>query len=459
MGSYLSGLCRVAIPVLLAIPIYGQTGLIQGTLLDPQGAAVPNVKVSAYDEEKNLVVRETVSADDGSFQLRPLLPGKYSLKAESKGFKTVEQTGLILDLNQVMNLGTINLQIGEAAASVTVEATAPLVETTTAAKSFTITTQQVTELSLNSRDFTALMRTLPGVTSTASSDFRLTFNETTNFNVNGLRGSMNNVYLDGTINTDVGDNGGQYTQLSLDAVGEFRVVTNPFNAEYGRNSGIVISANTRAGTSSYHGTLYEFVRNDAFDARFPFDTTGKATKVRFNQFGANIGGPVYLPGVSRKSDKRLFFFFNYEGTRATRPNGSTFVDVPHQDLLQGDFRRLLRDTPITTAPQFRVGTIFRPGTITRDNAGNITGGDPYPNNIIPQSEWSRNAGGFLKILSAVDRSAGQAIANSPELIRVPLNDTYAYRKDQKALRVDYNASAKLNLFFRWVDDNPLRERA
>lgn len=447
---------RTAFAVLLALPLSAQTGVIQGTLLDPTGSAVPNAKVTAYDEEKNLVVRESASGEDGGFQLRPLLPGNYTVKAEAPGFKSIERKGLKLDLNQTMNLGALNLEVGDATESVTVEATAPLVETTTAVKSFTITNQQVRELSLNSRDFTALMRTLPGVTSTAASDFRLTFNETTNFNVNGLRGSMNNVYLDGTVNTDVGDNGGQYTQLSLDAVGEFRVLSNPFAAEYGRNAGVVISANTKAGTSAFHGGLYEFLRNDALDARFPFDTTGKPPKVRFNQFGGNIGGPV--PGLPGGFKNRLFFFFNYEGTRATRPNGGNFVDVPHPDLLRGDFRRLFRDQQIATAPQFRVGTVFRPGTITRDNAGNITGGVPYPDNTIPQSEWSRNASAFLKVLNAVDRAPGVAVANSPELLRVPIQDTYTYRKDQKALRVDYNASAKMNIFFRWVDDNPLRER-
>ena len=120
-------------------------------------------------------------------------------------------------------------------------------ETSTSQKSFVISSRQVTELSLNGRDFQSLMRTLPGVASNSGSDFRLAFNSTDQFNVNGLRGSMNNVYLDGSINTDVGANDGQYTQISLDSVGEFKVQTSTFNAEYGRNPGVMININTKSG--------------------------------------------------------------------------------------------------------------------------------------------------------------------------------------------------------------------
>jgi hypothetical protein len=178
------------------------------------------------------------------------------------------------------------------------------------------------------------MRTLPGVVSNDTSDFRLAFNNTDSFNVNGMRGSANNFYLDGSINTDVGANDGQYTQLSMDAVGEFKEQTAVFNAEYGRNPGILLSAAMKSGTRQFHGTAYEFLRNNAFDARKPFDTTGTVAKLRFNQFGGNIGGPIYLPKISTRQDPRFFFFFNYEGTRASRPNNSTpYVDTLAPELL------------------------------------------------------------------------------------------------------------------------------
>ncbi len=442
---------------LCAFPAFGQTGVIQGTILDPQGAAVPNAKVTALDEAKQLVVRETNTLTDGTFQLRPLLPGTYTVKAEAAGFKAIERKGVVLDPNQNLGLGALPLEIGQAVETVTVEAQTPLVETTTSNRGFVLTSRQVTEISLNGRDFQSLLRTLPGVVSNDSSDFRLAFNNTDAFNVNGLRGSHNNFYLDGSINTDVGANDGQYTQLSMDAVGEFKEQAGVFNAEYGRNPGILLSATVKSGSKNWHGTAYEFLRNNAFDARRPNDTTGKVPKLNFNQFGGNLGGPIYAGKLSPRSDPRLFFFFNYEGTRATRPNGNNFIDTIAPDLLNGDFRKSLRfnadGSPVTfRGTNLNIGTVFVPGTIQRDQANNIVGGQPFPDNIVPRSLWSKNAPSFLKVINGLDRSAGVPIATDPSVVRVPMQDFYRFRKDQKALRVDYAMSARTNFFFRWVDD-------
>jgi hypothetical protein len=449
----------ISLPVLFTLTLlcaFGQTSTILGTLTDPQSAAIPNAKVSAVDELKQIVARESTTAADGSFALQPLLPGRYTVRIEFTGFKTIERTGLTVDQNQKLNLGTVSMQVGQTNESITVEAAVPLVETATAQKSFVIDARQVTQLSLNGRDFQSLIKTLPGIVSNDRSDFRLAFNNTDAFNVNGLRGSMNNVYLDGSINTDVGANDGQYTQISLDAVGEFKVQTSTFNAEHGRNPGVMISINTKSGQTQYHGTLYEFMRNNAMDARFPFDTTGRTQKLRFNQYGGNFSGPVeFLPGLSTRKDKKMFFFFNFEGTRAVRPLGGTFIDIPETKILQGDLSSLYRPGFILDGSnqptQFRNGQIFRPGTVVR--AGNrIIGGQPYINNVIPPAEWSRNAPAFLKLLALPDRSLASPTPNSPELVRYPFQNAYGFNKDAKVLRYDYAISPKANFFFRWADD-------
>ena len=452
-----SGVCLLGLA--LSVPsAFAQSGVIQGTVLDAQGGGVPNAKVTATDEAKQIVVRETTTAADGSFQLRPLLPAVYTVKIEASGFKIFSRSKLVLDPNQIMNLGTMAAEVGATSETVEVTAEAPTVETTTAQRGFVLTSRQVTELSLNGRDFQSLMRTLPGVVSNDTSDFRLAFNNTDAFNVNGMRGSNNNFFLDGSINTDVGANDGQYTQLSMDAVGEFKEQTNVFNAEYGRNPGILLSASMKSGSREFHGTAYEFLRNNAFDARKPFDTTGKVAKLRFNQFGGNIGGPIYLPGISPRKEPKLFFFFNYEGTRASRPNNSTpYVDTVAPELLTGNFQKALKfnadGTPVNIRnTNFNVGTVFEPGTIVRDNANNIIGGTPFPNNIVPQSMWSQNAPAFLKIINRLDRSTGVPTPGDPSLVRVPMQDTYIFSKNQKALRADYNFSSKMNAFFHWVDD-------
>lgn len=448
----------IALGVLLGAACYGQTGTIQGTLVDPSGAAVPNAKISATDIDKQVVAREAVTDSSGNFFLRNLLPGNYTIKGEATGFKSIERTDLKLDQNQTMDLGPISLQVGQTSEAVTVEAAVPLVETSTANKSFVITDRQVTQLNLNGRDFQSLMRTLPGVVSNDASDFRLAFNNTDAFNTNGLRGSANNVFLDGTINTDVGANDGQYTQVSLDAVGEFKVQTSTFNAEYGRNPGVLISINTKSGGTDFHGTLYDFFRNNAMDARFPFDTTGRTAKLQFNQYGGNLSGPVIIPKISPKSDKKLFFFFNYEGTRASRPTGrgGTFVDVPHPDLLTGDLSRLYRNQQILDdagrPTGFQVGQVFRPGTLVRGAGGRIIGGSPYVGNIIPQSEWARNAPGFINVLKFINTAGDPGTPGSPELVRHPYLENYGFEKDAKVLRIDYAISSRMNFFFRWADD-------
>lgn len=288
-----------------------QTGTIQGNVADAAGATVPSAKVTAFDEDKNIVVRETTTSREGSFNLTPLLPGTYTVKIEAQGFKSYDSSNLRLDQNQIMNLGVIALQVGQITESISVDAQVPLVETATAQKSFVISSREVTELPLNGRDFMTLLRTLPGVVTNAASDFRLVFNNTDQFNVNGMRGSANNVFLDGAINTDLGANDGQYTQISLDAVGEFKIQSSAFNAEYGRSPGVMISINTKSGGSQFHGTLYEFIRNDAFDANSFFrNAQGQSkAKLRFNQFGGNLGGPILIPNFSTGDHKKLFFFF------------------------------------------------------------------------------------------------------------------------------------------------------
>ena len=251
-------------------------------------------------------------------------------------------------------------------------------------------------------------------------------------------------------------------QLSLDAVGEFKLQNSAFNAEFGRNAGVLITSTTRSGGKQFRGTLYGFRRDGKWDAAPHNAPNGAKAPLDYDQWGGNIGGWIPVPGISSGSNKKLFFFFNHESTRAERPLGEPFLDVFHPDLLTGDFRRLLRfnadGSPVNIAgTTFNVGTVFRPGTITRNAADAITGGVPYENNTVPQSEWNRNAQAFLNVLrqfyGQVDMSAARPVpGNSPEFLRVPTNVLYNFKKDQEVVRVDYQMSASTNMFFRAVTD-------
>jgi len=375
----------------------------------------------------------------------------------------MERRGLVLDAYQIVNLGSLGLEVGGVQSTVTVSADTPLVETATSQKSFVVSSEQVTGISTNGRDFRSLLRTLPGVTSNTQSEFNLAFNTTQGINVNGVRDTANNVYLDGTINTDVGANDGQFTQMSLDAIGEFKLQNSVFNAEHGRNPGILISATTKSGGRQFHGTAYEFLRNEALDARDSL--AASKAKLRLNQFGGNLGGPLPLWKVSSLSDPKLFFFFHIQIAGGNRRDGGPFVDVPHSDILTGDFSRLLRTNTLSgssclypgepTARPCQQGTVFRPGTIIRNQAGNIIGGQPYANNVVPQGEWNGNANAFLKLIDALSRTGAGPVpgGNNPELVRVFVQDQYRLRKRQEVLRVDYSISSMTNFFFRWVDDS------
>src|SRR4029450_3276757 len=164
-----------------------------------------------------------------------------------------------------------------------------------------------------------------------------------------------------------------------------------------------ITSTTRSGGKQFHGTVYGFRRDGKWDAAPPDSLTGAKVPLDYKQIGGNVGGWVPVPGESNSSNKKLFFFFNHESTRAEQPRNA-FLDVFHPDLLNGDFRRLLRfnanGTPVNIAgTNFNTGTVFRPGTIVRNASDAIIGGIPYENNIIPRSEWSPTAQGFLNVLN------------------------------------------------------------
>src|SRR5215467_11596514 len=394
---------------LFVLPLAAQnSGSIQGTVVDQQGAVIAGARVEALDQEKGVVIRATTTGSEGLFNLQPLQPGVYTVRVHANGMKELSRPDLRLDSRQVMGLGQLTLTLGAANEVITVESRSPLVETATGDHSAVIDAREVQEISMNGRDFQSLVRTLPGVVSNDSSDFRLAFNNTDSFHINGMRGSNNNVYLDGAINTDVGANDGQFTQLSMDAVGEFKLQTNNFAAEYGRNPGVLLAINTKTGGQQFHGTVYEFNRQDGFDANQFFNkvqTNGLAqtprlkSKLRFNQYGFNVGGPIPFPRLSSWHNKKMFFFFNFEGTKALRPNGGTTYSLPDPAWLgigtatgDANFSSALGgpDPNITAAtcpinPSVPLGTVFQPGSLKWNSKNQVICGNPYPGNIVPKA--------------------------------------------------------------------------
>ncbi len=457
------GIAQYAIPsfalllLLVAAPmLMAQSQTISGTVVDPSGAVIPGAQVRIVDAAKGTVAREVTTDEVGRFQALNMQPGSYTLTVEITGFKKF-QRDVKLDVNTKLDIGQIKLEVGQVTEVVNVTEDLPMVQSATMEKAYLVDKAQITELPMNGRNWVALMSTVPGMTSSTRNDFDTNFNDVSGFHAVGGRGSQNNFYLDGSPNLDVGDNQSQYTQPSIDSIAEFKVQQSSFNAEYGRNSGMVVAVQTKSGSNNFHGTAYEYVRNDALDA-IPRLATSKPP-LNYNQFGGNISGWLPIPKISTKDNKRVFFFYNREMTRRKNP-GAGYSDVPAPDvLLNGDFSRFMTDKNMDYAPQFKVGTVFQPGTVKWDGSGHIIDGTPYPQNVVPTSQWQPLSANLLKIYSQLIpgySSLAQGGAN-PGYARYYWHNPDTLKKDQDILRVDYAASSKLNTYFRWVNDDQNEE--
>ena len=434
----------------IAPAMMAQSQNISGTVVDATGGIVPGAKVEITDAAKGGTARQATTDNLGRFQAIDIEPGRYVISVEKTGFKKAQVT-VTLDVNTKLDIGQVRLDVGSVTdvLSISAEAT-PLITTNSMDKAYVVEKTQMSELPMNGRNFTSLMNTVPGMTSAAQSDFNVNFNDVSQFHSLGGRGSENNMYLDGSPNIDVGDNQSQYTQASIDAIAEFRVLQSGFNAEYGRNSGMVIAVQTKSGANKFHGTAYEYFRNNALDAKCVICNTLQP-QLRYNQFGGNFSGWIPVPKLSTVQNKRLFFFYNREMTRRNLPS-SSYADVPNATILSGNFTPWLLSTNMQYAPNFKNGTVFEPGTVTRDGAGNITGGIAYPNNAVPQSAWQPLAANLLKIYTGIPGYASLPAAPNPGYSRYYYNNPDNLVKNQDLLRVDYAVNSKTNTFFRWVND-------
>jgi carboxypeptidase family protein/TonB-dependent receptor-like protein len=290
---------------LIAVPAFAQTtGTIGGSIQDASGAVMPGVTVTATNEATSFT-RSVVSGPEGRFVIPALPPGSYSLKAEIVGFKTHVRRGLTVSVAETLNL-SITLQVGELAIVDTVQGIAPLVNTSSSELSYLVGREAIEQLPLNGRNYTDLALLQPGVLAFPHRDGGSAVAHGLAMSVNGQDPRSNVYLLDGTLLNDF-TNGpagsAASTALGTETIREFRVESNAYNAEFGRNSGGQINVLTKSGTNHVSGSVFEFHRNDALDARNYFDTVGKPDFTR-NQFGATLGGPI--------ARDRAFFFVGYE---------------------------------------------------------------------------------------------------------------------------------------------------
>ncbi|MBZ5504556.1 MAG: TonB-dependent receptor [Acidobacteriia bacterium] len=295
--------------LLFAATAFAQTtASIQGTVTDQSGAAVVGAKVTVKNTSLG-IERTAQTSSTGSYEIPALPPGVYNVQVQQAGFETQLAKDLLLEVskNSVQNFG---LKVASTTEVVTVEATAPVIETTTMTVGQTINQRTVQEIPLNGRHFVDLGLLIAGSVTPPQNGFLtapLRGQGSFAFNTAGNREDTVNFMVNGINLNDMVQN--QITfQPSINTVSEFKVDNSTYSAEYGRNSGAIVNIATRSGTNNYHGELFEFIRNNALDARNFFNPVGtQMSPFKRNQFGANFGGPI-------KKDK-TFFFLSYEGLR------------------------------------------------------------------------------------------------------------------------------------------------
>jgi hypothetical protein len=412
--------------------ILAQTSGIQGVITDPTQAAIPGATVRVVNTATG--VQYTARTNEQGFYTVPFLqPGTYRIEAERAGFSPVTRENLVLNVDQVARVD-FSMRVGAVAETVEVTAAAALLESETTAMGQVIDNKRIVEMPLNLRNYLQLAQFSAGVlparalgrgSRTGGED-----GTEAGFIALGQRGYQTNVLLDGVDNSSRASGGplgfqSQAVKPPVDAIGEFKVVTNNNSAEFGYRMGGKVIVSTKSGTNQLHGTLYEFLRNEKLDgANFFANRAGSAKPtLRQNQFGGALGGPVIK--------NRTFYFFSYQGTRIRR--GQSFTStVPSERARNGDFSQegLNRDR------------IFDPLTTTGTGANARR--QPFPGNVIPRSRWDPITPAIIALYPLPNIPGREFLPNNFFFSPSDTDDS-----DQYDLKVDHNFTDRDRTFYRW----------
>jgi hypothetical protein len=420
-----AALCLVLLAPALALA-QGVRGNISGEVTDPSGAVVKGASVRLVNVATGQDVRTVETNDEGIYQFLEIEPATFDIIVSAPGFASANLTSVEVEPNRNLRLD-VALSVGGTTETVEVTASQELVERESATLGTTVDRRRAQGLPLNGRNVLQLATLQPGVAPVFDDTL---FGSGLGFRVNGQRGVENNVTLDGANNNEVAVGGTVTPQPRPDAVEEFRLLTSNYEAEFGRNTGAIINVVTRSGTSEYHGNARIFYRPTFLSAARYFDKAAFADapptpeedeeiRRRFErkEFGGNIGGPVWIPGLY-KDKERTFFFVDYEGRRQ----------------LIGDTRRI---TGLPTAAE-RMGDFSQLGRVIRDPET----GQAFPGNRIPTSRFSPIANYYLQFLPIPDAS-GSAVVGADDILNF----------DQITARFDHRVTdlQTLNYTLTWFD--------
>jgi hypothetical protein len=425
-------LSRYTLAILILLPgfLYAQaeSGTIVGTVTDSAGAVIADAKVTLRNNETQFL-RTVASNASGQYVASSVPTGAYTITVQQPGFQKLVRSGLTLTAADTLT-ADLRLTVGDLQQTVEVTATAPLVQDQTATVSSLVTNKQILEMPLNGRTFTSLILLGPGAAVGSSGNLTSSpyaVRGSTNISVNGSSPQNNGYLIDGVVNRNLWLN----TLImvpTVDSIQEIRVLTSNYSAEYGAAAGAITVVQTKSGTNAFHGSAYEFFRNDHLDANTYFNNRLRANKPAFhrNEFGATTGGPL------RRN--RTFFFADYQGIRIRQPQSitSTIPTLAQGSMvMSGDFSQLGT-------------TIYDPTTVHAGPTGALIR-DPFPSNRIPSNRVDPAAARLINLLPAPTNGAV-----TRNFIFTP---TQAQRTDQFDTRLDQNLSASDRFFFKYSYDN------
>ncbi|MDQ6760328.1 MAG: carboxypeptidase regulatory-like domain-containing protein, partial [Acidobacteriota bacterium] len=373
MYRTVSLICVLSLIAALPGPAQTVLGTMTGHVLDPSGAAIAGAAVTATNTGTNLTFHTTTN-ENGNYVLQQLPVGVYDLSVETAGFRRYNRRAIELNVAQTLTLD-VNLEVGQVEQAVEVSALVTTLQTSTSDLGTTIQRNKLVDLPLfvggNVRNLEQFIFLAPGVTG-----------DTTNTQISGSPSRAKEVLVDGIASTGV-ESGGVIPgsgRPSVETIGEFRLIRGNFNAEYGRTGGGVELFTTRSGTNQLHGSLFDYLRNDKFDARGFFQATRPIN--RQNEFGAVVGGPVFIPKLYNGHNK-TFFFFVYSGFRYRQGAPNSLQSIIPLDYRTGDFSRFS-------------GIIYDPETTQSTPTGIVR--KPFEGNRIPDNRISPISKKILSVL-------------------------------------------------------------
>src|SRR5204862_4648785 len=427
-----------------AAQTFGQNATIVGTVRVRSGSVIEHVNITVTQAETSLA-HTFATNEAGQYVAVDLPVGHYNIKAEASGFKVAEQKGLVLQVGDRTRVD-FQMSLGAASETVTVEANAVRVQADSGEVSNLITGQQLAQLAVNGRGIYQLAALTPGGSSQINASApNVPVGGDAGVEFNGMRQNHNIYLLDGGEDDDRGGAGGMSIAPSLDAIAEFRALTSNYSADYGLSSGGTMTMVLKSGTTQLHGSAWEFVRNDALDARNFFNQSPqKVAELRQNMFGFNVAGPVTFGKLYNPNRTKTFFFYNMEWRRYVN-GGLTNQTVTDPASYGGDFSTNSTVINVPTSAQVTPSVLFANCPGGAAPAG-VVQGSPFPGNKIPSCMIAPNA---TALLSAGIFPKSNAVDANGSPTFIGGNKSPTNLKEEIA-RIDHNFTSKFSVFGHYV---------